>query len=514
MKDEASQVWSRLAQRVDELEATKTRLSALLETSRALSSAVKLDQLLEMVMRETTQVLDADRSSLFLVDRARGEMWSKIAEGLEDVEIRFSINLGLVGHAARTGEIVNVPDAYADPRFNPEIDRGTGFRTRSVLVVPLVDTRGDVIAVIQALNKRTDGPFDDDDVEILSALAAQVAVSIENARLYARIEGLFDAFVHTIVTAIDARDPTTAGHSVRVAAYAMNLARALRDVSGPGIRPIRYTADEMTTIRYAAILHDVGKIGVREQVLCKRHTLLVPEMALVEERIRRARAEVATERTGDPSDHPSSDPRNDGPNDATNDPTNDPASGCLSFYDRLLEVLAERREPAPLTPEQARLLRAAFDRGLLTHRQYECLSLTRTNLSRAEWQDMTSHVTQSYELLRQIPWPEPLARVPEIAWSHHEKLDGTGYPRGVDAESIPYEGRILAVADIYDALIAPDRPYKGAYSHEQARAILEEEASHKRVDGDLVRLFFDARCFELPAQIPRPPPHPPEEPPL
>ena len=274
------------------LDVPPDKLQALLETSRLLSSEVSLDRLLVLVMAETTRVLGAERSSLFLLDRERGELWSKVAQGIDDVVLRFPVTRGLAGHAARTGETVNLVDAYADPRFNPEIDRGTGFRTRSLLVVPLKNRKGEVLGVVQALNKQGGMPFTDGDVRIFHVLASQAAISVENALLYEKIEGLFDAFVRTIVFAVDARDPTTSGHSHRVAAYALNLARSLHHSDDPEVGHITFNRDELKAIRYAGLLHDVGKIGVRERVLCKKYTLTVAELALVEERVRRARAEA------------------------------------------------------------------------------------------------------------------------------------------------------------------------------------------------------------------------------
>jgi HD-GYP domain-containing protein (c-di-GMP phosphodiesterase class II) len=469
------------------------RLAALLATGQLLSSEVSLERLLALVMAQTTEVLGAERSSLFLVDPERGELWSKVAQGIDDVVLRFPIDRGIAGWVARSGQAVNLADAYQDPRFNPDIDRGTGFRTRSMLVLPLKNRRGEVLGVVQALNKRSGRPFDDEDVAILSALAAQAAISIENALLYERIEALFEAFVGTIVAAVDARDPTTAGHSHRVAEYALNLARAVHHARSGALAGRCFSREELRALRYAAILHDVGKIGVREQVLCKRYTLLRPELALVEERVRRARVEAELEAL-----------RASRPVDAEQ----------AAFLERLLALVGRRRYPGAIAAAETEDLARARGDGLLTDRQFQGLSLRDGNLTGDEWADMRSHVSKSYDLLVQIPWPEPLDRVPVIAGSHHEKIDGSGYPRGLRAADYPFEGQLLCVADIYDALTASDRPYKRSYDRGEAHAILLEEAGQGRLDRVLVDLFFAAECWELPAAAPRPSPHPPPDPPL
>lgn len=165
------------------------RLSILLKVGLRLAAERDLERLLAMIIEETTRVMDADRSSLFLIDRDKGEMWAKIAQGVEVVEIRFPVGTGIAGTVGKTGEVVNIPDAYEDPRFNPEFDTKTGYRTRSILCVPLQNARGEITGAIQVLNKNT-GPFTPADEALLTALASPAAVAIENAELYKRLTAL------------------------------------------------------------------------------------------------------------------------------------------------------------------------------------------------------------------------------------------------------------------------------------------------------------------------------------
>lgn len=168
---------------------TPQRLSILLKVGLRLTAERDLDCLLRMIIEETTAVMDAERSSLFLIDEEKNEIWAKIAQGVDVVEIRFPVGTGIAGEVGKTGEIINIPDAYGDPRFNPEFDKRTGFRTKGILCVPMRNTRGKIIGAIQVLNKRS-GRFLQEDETLLTALSSQAAVAIENADLYRRLNTL------------------------------------------------------------------------------------------------------------------------------------------------------------------------------------------------------------------------------------------------------------------------------------------------------------------------------------
>ena len=183
------------------LEARVEKLTALLEVGKALASERNLDRLLQLILGEVTKVMEADRSSLFLVDRERNELWSKIAQGLDPREIRIQIGKGIAGYVVQTGKILNIQDAYADPRFNWETDLRTGYRTRNILCAPMLNQANDVIGTVEVLNKR-DGLFTREDEELLLALSSQAAVAIENAILYGDIQKLFEGFIKASVYAI------------------------------------------------------------------------------------------------------------------------------------------------------------------------------------------------------------------------------------------------------------------------------------------------------------------------
>src|SRR5256886_1155760 len=189
-----------------------SRLDLILDVTRRLMSITDLDALLRDMATVTTQLLEADRATIFIVDRERGEIWSRVALGTSAGEIRQAIGVGIAGLVAATGEAVNIPDAYDDPRFNPEPDQRTGYRTKSLLTFPMTGQNERVIGVFQVVNKNG-GEFTADDEETLSSPGASAAVAVENAQLIAEQRRLWTTLIETLAMTIDARDQQTAGPS-------------------------------------------------------------------------------------------------------------------------------------------------------------------------------------------------------------------------------------------------------------------------------------------------------------
>jgi HD-GYP domain-containing protein (c-di-GMP phosphodiesterase class II) len=465
------------------------KLHRLLEVARAMTAERRLPTLLQTINDAGAGVAEADRCSIFVVDRERGELWTPVAHGTG--EIRIPLGAGIAGAVAASGTSIRIPDAYADPRFNPEVDAGTGYRTRNILAVPMLNTRGEVAGVIQALNRRQ-GDFGDEDEELLQSLAGPAASAIENALLHGEIEKLFEGFVRASVTAIEARDPTTAGHSGRVADYTIGLARAVEQAPPPAWRGVRFDPAALQQLRYAALLHDFGKVGVRENVLTKADKLHPHQLELLKGRFELARAALENDRLR---------ARLAGRDEAETD-------GRLAELDACLDVVLVANRPAVLAEAaHARLAELAGrtftdSRGaahpLITGEELQLLSIPRGSLSEAERSEIESHVTHTFRFLSQIPWTRALRRVPEIAYGHHEKLDGRGYPRAVAAPAIAVETRMMTIADIFDALTASDRPYKKALPVERALDILADEVKRGLVDASLFGVFVEARPWLAP----------------
>ncbi len=488
---------------VDKLQQRVDKLGHILDVAKALVAERDLDRLLTMIVQSAARVVEADRCSLFLVDRERGELWSKVAQGVQMKEIRIPMDRGIAGAVATTNTAVNIPDAYLDPRFNQAVDKQTGYHTRSILCVPMRAVDGETVGVLQALNKKGEAPFSDEDEELLSALGGQAAAAVNNALLHQEIEQLFEGFVRASVVAIESRDPTTAGHSGRVARLSVGLADALpRASSSAGIwRGASLSSQERQELRYAALLHDFGKVGVRENVLVKANKLEPLELdglrgrfetILMQEELYSEREKVKLLLEGRPDEAPQRlaaiDARLAARKLELNSmfdfvlTCNKPTLLAEGSFGRLDEI-ARATFVSPFNGEA---------RPFLNEGEKLKLSIRKGSLTEDERREIESHVTHTFRFLSQIPWTRTLRNVPDIAYGHHEKLTGRGYPRSLKEPDIALPTRMMTISDIFDALTASDRPYKRAVPREKAYDILLDEAKRGEVDKDLLTVFIEA----------------------
>lgn len=315
-------------------------LVSLVKIGRSITAQTDINVLLRVIAEETKVAMQADRCTVFLLDKKTNELWSKIALGLDSEEIRFPADKGLAGYVVRTGESINITDAYNDPRFNPDVDKATGYTTKTILCMPIKNNNQKIIGAFQVLNK-VNGVFTKSDEDLLVAIGGSASIALENAQLfeqqkelYKEQKLLFESFINTLAASIDARDKITAGHSTRVKLYSMLMANELK-----------LDTKTKEILEKAATLHDIGKIGIRDSVLQKE--------------------------------------------------------------------------------------------GKLTDEEYKHIQ---------------EHVKITHNILQQICTNEDFKQISEIACSHHEKYDGTGYYRHLKGEEIPYGGRILAVSDVFDAI--------------------------------------------------------------
>ena len=517
----------------EQLVQTRSELGRLNRIGLALSTEHNTDALLELILTQSREITTSDAGSLYLVGGDDGEGSKHLVFKLtqnDSISVPFRESTmpldtrSLAGYAAATGKIVNIGDAYRIRRrpfaFNRKFDEKFGYRTKSVLVVPMKNQKDEVIGVIQLINakrrrasrltlpervSREVVPYSKRSQELAGALAGQAAVSLENNLLYRNIQELFEGFIRASVKAIEFRDPTTFGHSERVAKLTVGLAEAVdRSELGP-YRDIRFGRQDMQEIRYAALLHDIEKVGVREEVLIKAKKLYPAQTDLIHKRFRYIHKAIQSGNYRRKLDHVLRNGR----------------ENCDSFFrevdqecdvqarelEQFLADILQANEPTVL-PEKtsnrlSEILGWVFQdpsgppEALLTEEEYRLLTIPKGSLDELERREIESHVEHSYRILSQIPWTRELRRVPEIARAHHEKLDGSGYPHRMKSEQIPFQSKIMTICDIFDALTARDRPYKKAVPTDCALDIIGTEVKSRLIDPALFQVFLGARIFKM-----------------
>jgi len=442
--------------------------------------------------------------------------------------VEFTIPLdrtSLAGYTATTGDPLVIDDAYFLPpdveyTINRSFDERYGYRTKSMLVIPMKDHKEDIIGVLQLINRKRDFdailsepsdvdqqvvPFSKRTVELVTALAGQAAVAIENSQLYERIENMFAGFVDAAVQAIEQRDPTTFGHSGRVAGYTVNLAQIVDRADDGQYRNVRFSPGQIREIRYAALLHDFGKVGVREQVLVKAKKLYPPDLELIKQRHAFIRRSLESEHWRRRAEYLETKGREG--YDAVLAALQASHTEQTAELDRFLELVLKANEPTLLPEGSFEELTTIADRTyaglagdslpLLTENEVRFLTIRKGSLDDKEREQIESHVVHTYKFLQEIPWTRELQQIPIIAYGHHEKLDGTGYPRKISGAAIPIQTRMMTISDIYDALTAQDRPYKRAVARDRALDILTREfVDRGQLDSELFRLFVEGKAFE------------------
>jgi HD-GYP domain-containing protein (c-di-GMP phosphodiesterase class II) len=488
-------------------------MARLHEVGRALVSEQNLDRLLDLILTKARELLKAEAGSIYLLT-GEGEQRQLLFAHTQNAKVKLPFHRvvmpvsdqTLAGFVANSGECLNLRDVYDLPteapyRFHDTFDRQAGYRTRSVLVVPMQDTEGQILGILQLLNRLeegvADGVFSAEDQNLAQSLAGQAAVAVKNAQLRQEIEQLFEGFVAASVTAIEARDPVTSGHSGRVADLTVGLAEVINATPNGAYGDLVFTDRQLRELRYASLLHDFGKVGVREQVLVKAKKLDSARLELILQRLRQRELEEALDllaqawRSGERFDRAR---------------WEQVLGDRQAVAQQLMALVRQSNEPSVLSEEVAVGLGLLEDltythwngerREVVEPESLASLRIRKGSLSEAERLEIESHVTHTFRFLERIPWTRDLAGIPEIAFAHHERLHGQGYPRRLESPGIPVQSRAMAIADVFDALTAQDRPYKGAVPLERSLAILQEEARDGSLDRPLLDLFIEARVFE------------------
>ena len=518
-----------------ELRVLTRQLEELNRIGAALSAERNTGRLLELILSKARAITGSNAGSLYVIEVVPADESPDLRQPpTEEAEpqrrLRFKVTQNdsvslpfreaflditersISGYVALMGETVMLDDAYQLPEgvpyvFNRSFDEAAGYRTRSVLAVPMRTPKGQVLGVIQLINAMRDGnvvSYSPSQSALLVSLASQAAVALENSQLYTEIQQLFEGFVRASVVAIEARDPATSGHSFRVANLTVALAEVVDRIDSGSLAGVKFSRDDLRTIRYASLLHDFGKVGVREEILVKAKKLYPAQIEQIRDRFRLAKRTLewsAVQARLDFVLQFGADAYRQ--NRHAFDAQDQMDAGRLD--DQLAEV-ESANEPTVLPDgsfERLKVIAAGMytdlegaSQPLLRENEVRWLSLRKGSLSEYERQQIEAHVVHTFRFLRQIPWTREIRRIPGIALGHHEKLNGSGYPYRLSAPEIPVQTRMMTISDIFDALSASDRPYKKAVPVERALNILEAEVKDGALDPDLFEVFVQARVFD------------------
>jgi len=497
----------------------------------ALSAERDISKLQEFILTTMRQLTNADGASLWLKtvgDQGQPLLFlaSSQNNSIDNTYQAFTVPVdqkSVVGYTVSVGSSQIYDDAYNPPPGKPQggrvFDAQYGYRTKSMLTVPMRNYNHEVVGAVQLINAKRSFDtklsvdtvkdevvsFRPEDLEMIESIASQAAVALDNKNLLDSIQALFDGFVQASVTAIEQRDPSTAGHSGRVEKLTSGLAHALNELGAGKFRDVHLTEDQFKELRYACLLHDFGKVGVREYVLVKAKKLMPGQLEVIQARFefvqRSIQVKYATEKLEEMRSGKAT-----------------PES--LDEIDRRLEIeldqlrdwiqgIVAANEPSVLPEDKASMLEflsqqiyhdiSGMAHPLLDPQEFRFLSISKGTLDPQERLEMESHVTHSFHFLTKIPWTPVMRGIPEIAYGHHEKLDGSGYPRGLTESQIPLQAKMMTISDIYDALTAQDRPYKRAVPAPKALDILHDEAGQGKIDKDLLDLFVAKRIYQVTA---------------
>ncbi len=513
------------------LEEQARSINELSAIGLALSAEQDIAAILEMILTQARRFTFADGGTVYLLNKEGTELVFHVVENeslnilmggasgkpvtLPNVPIITQENKqnlsNVSAYVVNTGEIVNIPDVYEAKGFNFEgtkkFDSSINYRSKSMLVMPLRDHEDEIIGVLQLINAKDQKtgepvPFNPDSIKLTSALASQAAVVLTQQFLINEMKELFESFIHAIATAIDKKSQYTRGHIERVAELTMMIANKINETKNGKYKDVSLTQDQLNELRIAAWMHDTGKITTPEYIVDKAQKLetIFDRIELIKTRweVICLQTQLEAEKEKNIILKGSLDEKN------TKDLINidEECNQKINSLNEDLEFLTQINTGGEFMGDDllARLKKISQNtygtkenrKNYLTDNEHYNLSINKGTLTDEEREKVNNHAKMSTAILNELPWPKKLAGVPEIAGAHHEKLDGTGYPNGLKSDQINLQARIMAVADIFEALSASDRPYKKPMSLSQVNKILGFMVKDYHVDKDIVDLLSES----------------------
>ena len=497
----------------------------------ALSVEKNINKLLEMIVDEARAMSNADAGTLYIVDddkkylrfeilqndtlKTRMGGTSGVKATLPDVPLHKDgrpNNFNVSSYVAITGKAVNIQDVYESEGFDftgtREYDSATGYRSKSMIVIALKNHENDIIGVLQLLNARVPETgeviaFSPEYENLIASLASQAAIALTNTQLIQDLKNLFYAFIKSIATAIDEKSPYTGGHINRVVDLTMMIAEKINESDKGAFKDIYFNEDELEELRLAAWMHDVGKITTPEHVIDKptRLTNIFNRISLIENRFELIAKTIENEYLKQKIEL-----LKNGDNNKTKIKfLEENLTNTLKDLQKDLEFIKKCDNPGEFISDEkiSRIKEIASKTYSINNEELNYLSkdevknlcVRKGTLTEEERKIIENHATMTYKMLKQLPFSKKLSKIPEYAGSHHEKLDGSGYPRGLTLKDLPLQSRIMAIADIFEALTAKDRPYKKPMRLSKALKIMGFMKKDNHIDADIYDLFVNGGFY-------------------
>jgi HD-GYP domain-containing protein (c-di-GMP phosphodiesterase class II) len=517
----------------------------LINIGKSLSTIKDADEMLKNILMISKKITCADAGSIYITEEneagkkyLRFKYSHTFSRNLPMEEFTLSINKNsIAGYVATKGEVLNIPDAYNIPgnapySFDISFDKQTNYICKSMLVVPMRNHLDQIIGVIQLINSKkclddrniNNGneafgiklkspedfdelvsPFDSRYESLMESVAGQAAIAIENNRMIKQIQNQFEEFIKASVTAVESRDIATSGHSFRVAEICKEMAIVISNKKNGPFKDVKYNNTEIKELEFAALLHDFGKVYIDINIFKKEKKLyrkefenLILKLNYLYKFIELGYVYKEAKETQKNSKKYISYLKQNKENK-------------LKKIIQIKERITLLNEPTITEKDPHRILNKIqkeikgiklFDIdgrriNLITKSEKRNLEIQRGSLNPIERKEIENHVVLTYNFVSKIPWPPEFKNIPKIVLYHHEMLDGSGYPKGIKGDKIPLQARIMSIADIYDALIATDRPYKKAIKHSTALQILKEEAGKNKLDNDLLDIFIKQKIYKI-----------------
>ena len=502
-----------------------TQIKKLSDIARAMSNVTDINVLLEMIVDLARNFTNADAGVLYILegqslqfkimqnDSLNLRLGGKNEETIPFLPIQLS-EAHISTFTAVNGVSVNIPDVYDTALFDftdpKNFDRLTGYRTKSMLVVLLRNHENDVIGVLQLLNAKDQETgeirsFSADYEDLIEGLASQASLAISKISLINDMEKLFEAFVKVMATAIDEKSPSTGGHIRRVANLTLTMAKVIHQKKEGTFKEIVFDEDSMHELRIAAWMHDIGKVTTPVEIMEKS-----TKLQTIFDRIHHIdlRMALLMEKAETDGLRKKLDLMEKGADKVKLDRVEAETKMRVDELMDIRQFIRDCNEPRECLAQEhiARLKSIAkmtyqdldeTTKPFITENELENLTIRKGTITRDEREKIKEHAYVTLRMLQQIPFTKKIKNIPHFAAAHHECIDGSGYPLGLKGDEIPFEGKLMAVADIAEALTADDRPYKKALNLKEVYATLRKMAENKKLDADLVELFIEERVYEI-----------------